>query len=99
MPRIIFAAMLLTTLNGCLDDQKQQTAKCTMEAVKTYPTDRNFMDRMNYIKLCMSSAGYEFDVADEHCTGFPLEEKAYCYLPTNKIARVLFHWEVGATHR
>lgn len=85
--------------SGCLDDQKQQTTKCTTEAIKIYPTDRNFMDRINYIKLCMLAAGYEFDVADERCTGFPLEEKAYCYLPANKIARVLFQWEVGTARR
>jgi hypothetical protein len=98
--RMVFTTMALTMLCGCFDDQKRETAKCTIEATKEYPTDRNYMDRMGFIKLCMTAAGYEFDIPDDRCTGFPLEQNAYCYVPMNWMARDIFNAEVDArAHR
>ena len=106
--RTALAAMSLTLLlGGCFDDQRREMGKCNVEAVKTYPDERNFMDRDKLIVMCMEAAGYEFDLADDRCKGnyslqnsISLQQNVYCYVPANKVGRVLFDWEVDAVaHR
>jgi hypothetical protein len=105
--RPIFAAAFLAVLGACFDDQKRDLAKCRLDATKTHPDERNFMDRDKFTETCMEAAWYELDVADDRCTGnyslqnwVSLQQVAYCYVPANWFARDIFNWEVDArAHR
>ena len=105
--RLIFAAAFLTLLGACFDDQRREMAKCSIEALKMYPDDRNLMARDRFTVTCMKAAGYEFDVADDRCKGnyslqnwVSLQSNEYCYVPANWLARGIFNWEVdAAAHR
>jgi hypothetical protein len=86
---IVVGALLLT---GCFDDQKQQLAKCEIEATRQYP-DQEFVKSVEHIRLCMRAAGYEWDLSDVRCDGI-LARNPYCYVPIRSVAKWLYRQEV-----
>src|SRR5215469_5988690 len=84
--RLIFVAAVRALLSACFDHQKRDLAKCQLDATRTYPDERNFMDRDT--ETCMEAAGCEFNLADDRCKGnyslqnsVSLQQNAYCYVP------------------
>ena len=85
---------LLLLLSGCLDDQKQATSRCTLDARKQYPQMASagpFDQSGLYIIDCMGAAGYGFTMLLDAC---PVSDWAasnpYCYSPRGRIARWVF---------
>jgi len=97
---IAIATVLAVTLNGCLSDQKQQIAKCELEALKFYPdSDHPYyshdFERSHYVSKCMAAAGYEYVVTGKRCDFNPTESNAYCYRPMDPVNRAAFLLEIG----
>jgi hypothetical protein len=91
---IIRAVALLTCLllaSGCIPEQKQQTASCAVEGLKSYPADPNGNTgrRADFVRLCMAAAGYDFAFTQESCP-FTSEMASdwRCYLPSDPVARI-----------
>jgi hypothetical protein len=91
--------LLLLTLSGCFNDQKQQLAKCELEA-RQYPPRSN--EAITYINLCMQANGYEWDRIEKRCTvgrfdDWSMDElrNPYCYEPTGWLARGLYRLQIG----
>lgn len=92
---------LLLLLSGCLDDQKQATSRCTLDARKQYPqmTSAGLFDQPGrYIVDCMGASGYEFTLL--LAKACPVSDGAaanpYCYRPRGRIAQWIFQVELRA---
>jgi hypothetical protein len=96
--------LLLMTLGGCFSDQKQELARCQLEANKIYP---NFFDMppgqpIDQIRLCMQAAGYEWVGlgGDERCDFYRImmalpasDTDAYCFRASNSVLRWVYEIE------
>jgi len=68
MMPIVYLLFLLP-VTATFGDQKQQLARCEIEAVKIYPS---FLDApsgqpLAYIQLCMKAAGYDWSTDNPGC--------------------------------
>lgn len=85
------AILLLTIpLAGCFTDQKQAVAKCEMDTFRVYPDQRTryTIAAENYLELCMTAAGYDFDISSAKCQpqmggAFVSADQPSCYVPSN----------------
>lgn len=92
--RRFLAIVLSTMLSGCIAEQEQNTAKCTLEAKNR---GLNFLpgsagghsimvgsEAGEYIVLCMAALGYRFVTTDPRCLALspiPFPQQAFCYAP------------------
>jgi hypothetical protein len=73
------ALCMVAGLMSCIEDQKQQVARCELDAKRTYP-EKTFSgpspsyDMAHFIQLCMRGAGYDF-----RCDYFSLSGSYACY--------------------
>jgi hypothetical protein len=77
---------ILLLLTGCIDDQKQQEARCEIDAVHQVSGDR-----AAFMRKCMEAAGYRWSWKHGTClVGISTETNPYCYRPENWAGRVGF---------
>jgi hypothetical protein len=89
------AAILALTLSECFAHQKQQVAKCSLDARRMYPAEKSdSSNRQDTVRVCMEAAGYEFTIASDHCVPSPyVSENAFCYRPAGIIGRYMLQVE------
>jgi hypothetical protein len=84
--KVIASATLLLgfLLSGCGDSKEQQTAKCELEAMRTYPSDLMATSPVGrrFMQVCMQAAGYEFIWEEKSCVTADVNAgNPYCYDP------------------
>lgn len=108
--RNVAVAAVLLALPGCLEDQKQDLARCETNARRIFPgTHRETnVDFKTYLELCMRAAGYEYVPAESDCTlpagwytgttrqtgSLSSSLNAYCYKPMSLLGRLTYPIEM-----
>jgi hypothetical protein len=106
--RSFFVAMLVSlSLCGCVAEQKQQLAKCDLDAARAYPEPSqpsvaHERALIEYVIKCMAASGYEFhgsfttpDNGTNCERGGYRHTNPYCYAPMSPIGKWLFRLETG----
>jgi hypothetical protein len=88
---IILIGAIGALLCGCLEDEKQQLAKCELGARVQYkgPPPVLDSDLADYMKLCMRAAGYEWDASN--CAISVRDPK--CYISTRWVEQKTIEWQ------
>lgn len=85
--------LLPLTLAGCLEDQQQQVAQCTLSASRAHPGAKPPYDyngvMENDVRLCMRAAGYEANNLGAKMCQPDIYLNSYCYLPTGWVAGLI----------
>lgn len=85
-------------VSGCLPEQKRQSAQCSLEGTRIYPsTDHaGYNDRGRVVLLCMKAAGYEFSWAASECPAdISFADNPYCFEPDGFIGRYILRAELA----
>ena len=89
--RKLAALLLLFTLAGCIEHQKQQVTACYLEAMRTSPGVPLEVDNSveTSILTCMAAEGYEWNLDDKRCdVSTTMAKNPYCYVPSAWMARL-----------
>jgi hypothetical protein len=91
---ILFAVLLL---GSCFGDQKQQVAKCELEAMRQYPGKElaSSNEIGMYMITCMRANGYDWNLMDKRCpaASFTIQRVPYCYTPSGWLGRLGYRIE------
>jgi hypothetical protein len=94
-----FAVLLLVwPLAGCFEDQQKQVATCELAAIKTYPDEQLVVGGHveHYIISCMAAHGYNWDIHHKRCdVTNAMAKNPYCYVPSGKLAQLVYSLEIG----
>lgn len=98
--------LLAALLSGCIVDQEQDTARCTLDAKNK---GLNFQwgsagersirfgsQAGEHVVLCMAEAGYRFVTTDPRCVAIspaPFPQQPFCYVPTSWLGYLKFRIE------
>ncbi len=94
MNRTLIVILASLPLCGCIADQKQQVASCTVKAMQTYPGDTlnvfsPSLKMADFVQTCMAAAGFKFA-----CPGYPaLSDRYRCYQPDSVVGNWAYRAE------